>query len=280
MTKKNVVPMIMGVLNVTPDSFYDGGRYCHLDQALKQALKMVSEGAHFIDIGGESTRPQAKPISVQEECDRVIPVIEAIKKETDVILSIDTRHAEVMQAALGAGVGFINDVCALQEPGTLAVAAASQAKLCLMHMQGTPQTMQKAPFYHHVVEEIVGFFANRIEVCEKAGILRENVWIDPGFGFGKNLVHNLTLLANLSQFQRLGCALLIGFSRKSMFGEILNKPTDQRLFASLAATTIAALQGVSIIRTHDVAETKDVLAVVQAVQPYLQGSEKADVCFA
>lgn len=271
-------PRLMGILNVTPDSFYDGGRHHTISQAISHALQMISEGADIIDIGGESTRPGARMVSPQEECDRVIPVIEGLKKATTIPLSIDSRHTMVMKAALEAGATFVNDVYALQDEGALAVVAKANVPVCLMHMQGNPQTMQQRPHYQNILEEVYSFLANRIEDCEKAGILRENIWIDPGFGFGKTLAHNLTLLGNLSFFNGLGCPLLIGLSRKSMFGEILNKPADQRLYASLAGTMVAAIQGISIIRTHDVAPTKEILLVAQALQPYLQRREQRDVC--
>lgn len=262
------IPTIMGILNVTPDSFYDGGRYTHFDQAINQAKQMVREGADIIDVGGESTRPGAIPISNAEECDRIIPIIKQLKQELTVPISVDTRHAEVMTAALAAGADIINDINALQNPGAIEVAAARGVPVCLMHMQGTPQNMQNSPTYRNILQEIYQFFVHRIEVCEKAGILRENIWVDPGFGFGKDLAHNLTLLANLSFFKTLGVPLLVGLSRKSMFGKILNLPLEQRLNGSLAGAMLAAMQGASIIRTHDVAATKEVIAVLKAVQPY------------
>lgn len=260
---------IMGILNVTPDSFYDKGRHHTLDAAFHRAMVMVNEGAHIIDIGGESTRPGAQPVSIEQECERVIPVIERVRKTSDIPISIDTRHALVMQAALEAGANIVNDVSGLADPQAISVIAHYQVPVCIMHMQGTPETMQNAPIYHDVVEEIHGFFRERIELCEKAGILRENIWIDPGFGFGKSLAHNLTLLAKLSAFKSFACKILVGLSRKSMFEKILNLPVDQRLYGSLAGAVLAALHGANIIRTHDVSATKDVLGVVEAVTPYL-----------
>lgn len=273
-------PRLMGVLNVTPDSFYDGGRHHTIDKAVSHARQMIAEGADMIDIGGESTRPGAKAISPEEECSRVIPVIEKLKKETVLPISIDSRHSLVIEAALNAGATFVNDVYALQEEGALAAVAKANVPVCLMHMQGNPETMQHRPQYQSVLQEVHHFLIKRISACEKAGISRENIWIDPGFGFGKTLDHNLTLLSNLSFFKTLGCPILIGLSRKTMFGEMLNKPADERLHGTLAATMVAVMQGVSIVRTHDVAATKDLLTVARAIKPYLQRREKADVCTA
>ncbi len=256
----------MGVLNVTPDSFYDGGRFHTFSQALSQARKMIAEGADYIDVGGESTRPGAHPLSTEEECSRVIPIIEAIKKESNIPISIDTRRAEVMKAALMAGATYINDVSALQLPGALEVAAEFAVPVCLMHMKGTPQTMQDDPQYDDIFSEITDFFVERIAACEKAGILRENIEIDPGFGFGKTMTHNFQLLGNLSYFKKLGCPIVVGLSRKSMFGKLLNCPVEERLSPSLAGAVIAAQQGAKLIRTHDVKETKVALAVVTETQ--------------
>ncbi len=263
----------MGILNVTTDSFSDGGRYYTFDNAINQALKMAAEGADIIDVGGESTRPGAQPVSFDEECDRVIPIIERLKSEIDIPISIDTRHSKVMEAALKAGASIVNDVMALQNEGSIDVVAANRVPVCLMHMQGLPQTMQANPIYHDVVKDIYTFFEKRITECEQHGIARENIWIDPGFGFGKTLEHNLTLLGNLSYFKTLGCPLLIGLSRKSMFGAILNKPPEERLYASLAGTLLAAMQDAAVIRTHDVAPTKDVLLVLQATMPFWNKTE-------
>ncbi len=260
---------IMGILNVTPDSFYDGGRHNSTDAAIARGMLMIQEGAHIIDIGGESTRPGAKPITVEEECARVVPVIEKLRQETAIPISIDTRHATVMAAAIAAGADIVNDVSGLNDPEAIGIIAKHQVSVCIMHMQGTPETMQKSPTYHNVIQEIQSFFQKRIELCEKAGILRENIWIDPGFGFGKSLAHNLTLLAQLAEFKSFNCKILVGLSRKSMFEKILNVPVDQRLYGSLAGAVLAALHGANIIRTHDVAATKDVLAVVKAISPYM-----------
>ncbi len=260
----------MGILNVTTDSFSDGGRYYTFDNAINQALKMVAEGADIIDVGGESTRPGATPVSIDEECERVIPIIECLKNEIAIPISIDTRHAKVMAAAVNAGASIVNDVMALQNEGSLDIVATKGVPVCLMHMQGLPQTMQANPIYDDVVKDIYTFFEQRITACEQKGIQRKNIWIDPGFGFGKTLEHNLTLLGNLSFFKTLGCPLLIGLSRKAMFGAILNKPPEDRLYASLAGTMLAAMQGVAIIRTHDVGPTKDILKVMQAALPFWQ----------
>lgn len=268
--KSKAVPQVMGILNVTPDSFFDGGHYQNVENAIAHGLQMVEEGADIIDIGGESTRPGANPLPILEECERVLPVIEALRKETSIPISIDTRHAQVMQAALNAGANIVNDINALRDPGAIEIVAYQQAIACLMHMQGTPEKMQESPKYNDVAQEIYDFLAERILVCEQNGILRKNIWIDPGFGFGKLLPHNLKLLGELSFFQSLGCPIVIGLSRKSFLGEILNMPVEQRLYGSLAGTVIALLQGAAIIRTHDVAATKQVLAVVSAVEPYMQ----------
>lgn len=264
-------PKLMGILNVTPDSFFDGGFFKTIESAVTHAHQMVKDGADIIDIGGESTRPNAKHVSIAEECDRVIPVIERLKNEISIPISIDSRHGTVIKAALQAGVDIVNDVTALHDEQALAVVASYGVPVCLMHMKGTPQTMQVSPAYDDVVREVYCFLEESIERCEKAGILRENIWIDPGFGFGKNLAHNLTLLGKLPYFKTLACPILVGLSRKSMFGEILNVPAEQRLYGSLAGAALALMQGATIIRTHDVAATKDVLAVFKAVKPYLTG---------
>ncbi len=262
----------MGIVNVTPDSFYDGGRYFQHETAFKHALQLIHDGADIIDVGGESTRPGATPISIQEECDRILPLIEKLVLETATPISVDTRHAVVMQEAIRLGAAIINDVAALTQENALAVVSQYPVKVCLMHMQGQPGTMQNAPHYDNILQEVEDFFRKRIAACEQAGISRQQLWLDPGFGFGKNLEHNLTLLGNLAFFKTLGCPLLVGLSRKSMFGALLNKPSEQRLPASLAAVLIALLQGVACVRTHDVAATHDVLAVMKAVQPYCKES--------
>ncbi len=259
-------PLVMGVLNVTPDSFSDGGLYTDPDKALQRAEDMVAEGAAIIDIGGESTRPGTRPVSVQEELDRVIPLVESMARALPVPLSVDTSKPEVMQEAWRAGAGMVNDVHALQAPAALAVLAASQIPVCLMHLQGTPATMQDDPHYEDVVAEVKDFLARRIQVCEAAGIGRDRIIIDPGFGFGKTLEHNLLLLKHLDEFHTLGVPLLVGPSRKSMIGRLLdNAPVGERLYGSLAAAVIAAWQGAHIIRVHDVRATVQALQVCDAI---------------
>jgi dihydropteroate synthase len=257
---------VMGVLNVTPDSFSDGGVYTNLDKALARAQKMIEEGAALIDIGGESTRPGAQSISVQEELDRVMPVLEILHREFPVAISVDTSKPAVMRETLQAGASMINDIRALQEPGAVEVVAQSRASVCLMHMQGTPQNMQHDPHYDDVVSEVKGFLAHRIQVCEKAGIDRSRIIIDPGFGFGKSLSHNLSLLKHLVAFQELEVPLLIGLSRKSTIGTILDAPVTERLYGSLAGAVIAAWQGAQILRVHDVKPTVQALQICYAVQ--------------
>lgn len=258
-------PVVMGVLNVTPDSFSDGGRYQLLEQAILQTQKMLEEGAAIIDIGGESTRPNASTVSVDEELDRVIPVIEAIQQRFDTIISIDTSKPEIMTAAVNAGAGMINDVMALRNDGAIQAAAAAQVPVCLMHMQGEPRSMQHAPVYDDVVKDIISFFETRIHACQDAGISIENLLIDPGFGFGKTLQHNLCLMRHLDAFLAFHLPLLVGVSRKSMLGAILNKDVDQRLAGSIALQSLALFQGASIIRAHDVAEAVDACKVCYAV---------------
>jgi dihydropteroate synthase len=256
----------MGVLNVTPDSFSDGGAYTNIIKAVAHAHKMIEEGAAFIDIGGESTRPGAQRISVQEELDRVMPVLEILLQECAVPISVDTSKPEVMREVLQAGASMINDIRALQEPGTLKVLAQSHASVCLMHMQGAPQNMQYDPHYDDVVGEIKDFLAHRIQVCEQAGIDRSRIIVDPGFGFGKSLAHNLSLLKHLDQFRELGVTLLAGLSRKSTIGVLLDAPVTERLYGSLAAAVIAAWQGADILRVHDVKPTLQALQICHAVQ--------------
>ncbi len=258
-------PTVMGILNVTPDSFSDGGKFNSVDKAVQQAGAMLQDGASIIDIGGESTRPGAQPVSIQQELDRVLPVIEAIHRELDVIISIDTHKPVVMQAAVASGAGLINDVNALRTDNAVEVAAACRVPVCLMHMQGTPQTMQNEPSYHDVVAEVKSFLAQRIEVCEAAGISRQQIILDPGFGFGKRARHNLRLMKHLSEFQSLALPLLVGVSRKSIIGETLNLPVEQRLAGSLALASLAIWQGASIIRSHDVRETVQAVKLCQSV---------------
>ncbi|WP_428624116.1 dihydropteroate synthase [Sedimenticola sp.] len=259
-------PQVMGILNVTPDSFSDGGDFLNRDRALEHAFKLIDEGADILDVGGESTRPGAKAVSEQEELDRVVPVIQAIAAEIPVPISIDTNKASVMREAVAAGAGLINDVMALQGDGAMAAAQALEVPVCLMHMQGQPRTMQQAPHYEDVVAEVVAFLQSRVEACLSAGIARHRLILDPGFGFGKTLQHNLTLLSHLEQVCALQLPVLVGVSRKSMIGGVLdNAPVDQRLYGGLACAVLAVERGAGIIRTHDVKPTADVIRMAQAV---------------
>ncbi|MDS4040913.1 MAG: dihydropteroate synthase [Candidatus Competibacter sp.] len=258
-------PAVMGVLNVTPDSLSDGGRYLRLAEALRCAETMVEEGAALIDVGGESTRPGASPVSAREELGRVLPVVERLARELPVPVSVDTSKPEVMREAVRAGAGLINDVRALRLPGALEAAAASGVPVCLMHMRGEPSTMQREPRYSDVVAEVHASLAERIRVCESAGISRERILVDPGFGFGKTLDHNLILLRHLDRFTGLAAGVLVGMSRKSMIGLMLDAPVGERLAGSLAAAVIAAWQGARIVRAHDVRETVRALRVCSAV---------------
>ncbi len=259
-------PVVMGILNVTPDSFSDGGKHSRLDDALRQAETMLNEGALILDIGGESTRPGAVDVTEQEELERVIPVITALRQRFDCVLSVDTSKAAVMSAAIQAGADMINDVRALLEPGALDVAAASQVPVCLMHMQGAPRSMQHKPHYDDVVAQVKQFLLQRAQACEQAGMGKERIILDPGFGFGKSLQHNYLLLAQLKPLVDSGYPLLAGMSRKSMIGQLLNVPVNERLAGSIACATIAALQGARIIRVHDVKETVQAVRVVTAMQ--------------
>ena len=248
-------PQVMGILNVTPDSFSDGGQFIAPEAALKQALKMVADGAAIIDVGGESTRPGAAVVSVDEEIARVVPVIETIQAEIDIPISIDTSKPDVMRAAVNAGAGFINDVQALRVDGALQVAAELGVPICLMHAQGTPENMQDDPQYNAVVAEVAQFLYERVAECEQAGISRDKLIVDPGFGFGKRASHNLRLMKHLGELVERGLPVLIGVSRKSMIGKLLNVSVDERLAASLALSALAVWQGAKIIRSHDVCET-------------------------
>ncbi len=259
----------MGVLNVTPDSFFDGGRYLAIDAAIQRAEKMVEEGADIIDIGGESTRPGARKVSAKEEIARVVPVIECLRKKFDLPVSIDTSKPEVMRSAVAAGATMINDVHALQLPGALKAAAELQVPVCLMHMQGEPDSMQLDPQYTDVVQEVLVFLASRINACEAAGIPRELLIVDPGFGFGKKLDHNLDLLRSLDQFREFGLPVLVGCSRKSMLGQILDRADGKVLMGSVVLAMIARQRGASIIRVHDVAETIEALTVLDTVEKYV-----------
>ncbi len=256
---------IMGILNVTPDSFSDGGQHLRVDDALHQAMTMIGEGADIIDVGGESTRPGAKAVSVQQELDRVIPVIERIHGESAISISIDTSKAEVMRAAVAAGASLINDVRALREDGALQVAAELDVPVCLMHMQGKPRTMQQAPKYRNVVQEVRDFLAGRIEAAAEAGIAGNKLIVDPGFGFGKALGHNFALLRGLAQLQSLGRPILIGVSRKSMIEEVTGLPLQQRLHASVTLALLAVQNGASIVRVHDVAPHRQAIRMMEAV---------------
>ena len=267
-------PVVMGVLNVTPDSFSDGGRHDRVDSAVAAALRMIDDGATIIDVGGESTRPGATPVAADEECRRVVPVIEALRRRTDCIISIDTMKAEVMRAACRAGASIINDVNALRSEGALAVAVDSGAAVCLMHMQGEPQTMQLAPSYTNVVDEVTAFLRARIDACLDAGIPHSRLIVDPGFGFGKRLSDNLDLLARLPELAALGLPMLVGMSRKGMLGQLTGRAVGDRLAAGTAVAAIAVLHGASIIRSHDVAATVDAVKVGQAVRAAAQAGTR------
>ncbi len=256
----------MGILNLTPDSFSDGGRFLGRDAALRHAMQMVEEGAGIIDIGGESTRPGAQPVSVEQELDRVVPVIETLAGEVSVPISVDTLKPSVMRDAVAAGAGLINDVMALQAPGAIETVAELQVPVCLMHMQGEPRTMQQQPHYEDVVAEVRDFLSQRVAACEAGGIRRERIVLDPGFGFGKTLAHNLSLLKHLADLDALGLPLLVGISRKSMIGSLLgDAPVDQRVTGSVAAAVVAVMQGAAIIRAHDVKQTVEALQIASAV---------------
>ena len=259
-------PQIMGILNVTPDSFSDGGSFSNLDDALFQTQKMLSEGASIIDVGGESTRPGASPVSLEEELGRVIPVVAAIKSRFDVVVSVDTSSAQVMTEGAKQGAGLINDVRALQESGALEAAATAEVPVCLMHMKGQPRTMQNNPEYSDLIEEVSRFLLARAKVCEQAGIAKESILFDPGYGFGKTLEHNYHLLAHLEKFHQFGLPILAGMSRKSMIFKLLDKAPADCLAGSLACATLAAAKGAQIIRVHDAEETIEAMKIVQMMQ--------------
>lgn len=259
-------PRVMGIVNVTPDSFSDGGKFAATNLAIAHALKLASEGADILDIGGESTRPNATPVSLQEELDRVIPVIEGLVGQINIPLSIDTYKPQVMQAAIAAGASIVNDVRALQEKGALDAVAKSNAGVCLMHMQGTPQTMQNHPLYDDVVNDIKFFLKERLQASIHAGIQASRIVLDPGFGFGKTREHNITLIRELESFAELGQPLLVGLSRKSVLGQVTGNDVDARLYASIAASVIVAQKGAKILRVHDVKATVEALKVVAAIQ--------------
>lgn len=254
-------PHVMGILNVTPDSFSDGGRFNQVEQALARARQMMAEGATIIDIGGESTRPGAPDVSEQEELDRVIPVVERMMRELEVMISLDTSKAAVMREGCAAGAHLINDVRALLKPGALAAAAEADVAVCLMHMQGQPRTMQAEPHYDDLLGEVRAFFDERIAACLSAGVKRDHLLLDPGYGFGKTVVHNYQLLAQQHELLDYGLPLLVGMSRKSMIGNLLGRPVDERLAGSLACALIGLQQGARIIRVHDVRATMDALRV-------------------
>jgi len=258
-------PAVMGILNITPDSFSDGGVFLAPENAIAQAERMAESGADIIDVGGESTRPGALPVSAQEEIDRVLPVVEAIHQNISLPISIDTSKPEVMRAAVRAGAGLINDVRALRETGALDAAAQLKVPVCLMHLQGEPRTMQSNPHYNNVVSEVRDFLAERQKSCVAAGISSDRLIIDPGFGFGKTLEHNIELLRGLKQFGSLGAPILVGLSRKSMIGQALGLPVTQRVHASVALALIAVRNGARIVRVHDVGPTVDALRMWNAV---------------
>lgn len=255
----------MGVLNVTPDSFSDGGNFATLVQAVAHALQMVADGADILDIGGESTRPGAAPVSEQQEIDRVVPVIEAIRSETDIPVSVDSSKPGVMRAAVAAGACLINDVRALQLPGALEAAVSLDVPVCLMHMQGEPDSMQDDPRYYDVVREVRDYLLARASACEAAGLSSNRILLDPGFGFGKTLAHNLSLLKHLDRLVECNYPVLVGMSRKSMIGQVLDLPVDERLHPSVALAVMAAWQGAKVIRVHDVKPTVQALRMCQAV---------------
>ncbi|WP_414197865.1 dihydropteroate synthase [Pseudomonas sp. F1_0610] len=259
-------PHVMGIVNVTPDSFSDGGQYNSLDAALKRAESMVQLGATLIDIGGESTRPGADEVSEQVELDRVVPVVEKIAKNLDVVISVDTSTPAVMCESLKVGAGLINDVRSLSREGAIEAVKDSLAAVCLMHMQGEPRTMQNAPHYENVTNEVEDFLRHQIERCVEQGIQRERLVLDPGFGFAKNLEHNLSLFKHMQQLHSFKLPLLVGVSRKSMIGQVLNKTTDQRLIGSVALALMAFERGAQILRVHDVEATMDALKLFNAVQ--------------
>ncbi len=258
-------PVVMGIVNVTPDSFSDGGRYCSPEAAVEDGLRLAGDGAAILDVGGESTRPGARPVCVAEEVDRVLPVIEGLAAATEVPVSVDTSKPEVMRAAARAGASMINDVNALRAEGALLAAAETGLPVCLMHMQGEPRTMQDAPAYDDVVEDVFRFLADRIAACRTAGMDESRIVVDPGFGFGKTLEHNLQLMKGLERITDLGRPLLIGVSRKSMIGAVLDRPVDERLSGGLALGALAIERGARILRVHDVRETMDVIRMTTAV---------------
>ena len=266
--------LVMGIVNVTPDSFSDGGRFDSLEKALAHARRLASEGADILDIGGESTRPGAAPVDARAEIERVVPVIEAVRAELDLPVSIDTMKGEVMRAAVAAGAEMINDVNGLRDPDALVAAVEAGVPTCIMHMQGEPRTMQQNPDYDDVVEDLRLFFRERIDTCLAAGMQEQNLVLDPGFGFGKSLQHNLDLLDRFGRFREFGLPLMAGISRKSMLGKITGREAaDARVAASVAAGVLAAERGANILRVHDVAETVDAVSVIHAMRENRQGRQ-------
>ncbi|MDH3219983.1 MAG: dihydropteroate synthase [Gammaproteobacteria bacterium] len=256
---------IMGVINTTPDSFSDGGLFDTTEKAFEHAMKLIADGAQILDVGGESTRPGSQPVSLDEELARVIPLIKAVRQVSTIPISIDTSKPLVMQSAVEAGADIINSIWALRLDDSLEVAAELGVPVCLMHMQGTPETMQQNPHYENVVTEVRDFLAARIDAAVDAGIAIENIIVDPGFGFGKTTAHNLQLLNSLAEFRSLGVPVLAGLSRKKMIGRILDRPADQRLYGSLSLAVMAAMLGADILRVHDVAETAEAITMVRAL---------------
>lgn len=273
-------PRVAGIINVTPDSFSDGGAFLDAASAIEHGLRLADEGADLLDVGGESTRPGADEVPAEEEIARVLPVIEALAKQTSIPIAIDTSKPEVMRAAVAAGAGFINDVFALRRDGALDAAAELKVPICLMHMQGEPRTMQQAPHYDDVVSDVRRFLAERIFACEMSGIDKKRIVVDPGFGFGKSLEHNLALLRALDQFAALGVPLLVGLSRKAMIGTLTGREKHaDRAVGSAAAALLAVQKGAAIVRVHDVAATRDALAVWQGVVSGVAPAKKAQKPF-
>ncbi|MEZ2637078.1 dihydropteroate synthase [Morganella morganii] len=259
-------PQVMGILNVTPDSFSDGGTHNTPAKALEHARKMIAEGATIIDIGGESTRPGAAEVSPEQEAERVVPVVAAIARESDVWISVDTSKALVIREAANAGAHILNDIRSFSEPGALQAAAQSGLPVCVMHMQGEPRTMQQAPHYQNVGREVYAYLEEQVARCTAAGIEKNHIILDPGFGFGKTLAHNYQLLDKLDVFHNLGLPVLAGMSRKSMIGQLMDIPPDERVAGSVACAVIAAMKGAQIIRVHDVKETVQAMKVVEATR--------------
>jgi len=259
-------PLLMGILNITPDSFSDGGKYLTLSEALKRAHEMIEEGADIIDIGGESTRPGSEPVSADEELKRIAPIIEALKKDSNIAISVDTYKPEVMREVIDMDVAMINDVYALTQPGAIDIIKKSNVGICLMHMQGTPKTMQVNPTYHNVVREVQSFLKVRADLLINEGIDKSHIILDPGFGFGKTFEHNIELLQGLESFQSLKLPLLVGLSRKSFIRKILSGDHDDHLSGSISAAILSILKGAKIVRVHDVKETQSAIKIMQIAQ--------------